>query len=142
MATKVYDSTEVTVSFSGVPIKGYADGEFLTITFESNVFDDMVGTDGEVTRSKTNDFRATATIKLLSTSDSNDLLSAIYNVDRKAANGAGIGVFLVKDRQGRSVYMASESWIQKPPDVSFDKTATAREWVIRLANLEYFTGGN
>lgn len=142
MAMKVYDGDQVTVSIAGIPLSGYADGEFLTISFESNLFDDVVGTDGEVTRSKTNDRRATATVKLMQTSDSNDLLSALYNTDDRAPNGAGIGAFLVEDNQGRSIYSASECWIQKAPDVSFDRTATEREWTIRIARLEFFQGGN
>lgn len=142
MAVKVYDADQVVVSIAGIPLSGYADGEFLTISFESNLFDDVVGTDGEVTRSKTNDRRATATVRLMSSSDSNDLLSALYNTDDRAPNGAGIGAFLVEDNQGRSVFSASEAWIQKAPDISFDRTANEREWTIRIARLEFFQGGN
>jgi len=142
MTTKVYDADQVTVSVAGIPLTGYADGEFLTIQFETDAFDDVVGADGEVTRSKTMDYRATATIKLMQTSDSNDLLSALYNTDRAAPNGAGIGAFMVRDKQGRSVYSASECWVKKPPDVSFDRTPQPREWTIRIANLAAFTGGN
>lgn len=142
MTIKVFDGDQVTVSVAGIPLKGYADGEFLTIQFESDLYSDVVGTDGEVTRSKTRDQRATATVKLMQSSDSNDLLSALYNTDLKAPNGAGIGAFLVRDKQGRSLYSASECWIKKHPDVSFDRTAQSREWVIRIASLDAFTGGN
>lgn len=142
MSTKHYDADQVTVAIAGIPISGYADGEFLTLTMESDAFTDVVGTDGDVTRSKTNDRRATCTVKLMQSSDSNDLLSALYNTDQKAPNGAGVGAFLIKDRQGRSLFAATACWIMKAPDISLDRTATAREWTIRVAELERFDGGN
>lgn len=142
MALRHYDPDQISLLVAGIPIKGFADGEFLTLEMEADAFSDVVGSDGEVTRSKTNDNRATATIKLMQSSDSNDLLSALYNTDLKAPNGAGVGAFLVRDRSGRSLYAATACWIMKAPDISLDRTATAREWVIRIANLERFDGGN
>jgi hypothetical protein len=142
MATKFYDADQITVVIAGIPIAGYADGEFLNIAQESDAFSDVVGTDGEVTRSKTKDHRATVTLKLMQTSDSNDLLSALYNTDRGASNGAGVGAFLVRDRNGRSLYTGDACWISKAPDLSFDRAPTAREWTIRVADLLRFDGGN
>jgi hypothetical protein len=140
--TKFYDADQITVVIAAIPISGYADGEFLTIEQESDAFSDVVGTDGEVTRSKTKDNRATVTLKLMQTSDSNDALSALYNADRAASNGAGVGAFLVRDRNGRSLFTGDACWIQKAPDVSFDRAPTSREWVIRVADLLRFDGGN
>ncbi len=142
MTVKVYDADQMTVSIAGIPLKGYADGEFLSIAYENNLFDDVVGTDGDTTRSKTNDRRATITINLMQTSDSNDLLSALFNADSAAPNGAGIGALLIRDRQGRTVYSASEAWIMQMPPASFDRTATERAWEIRVGELVSFVGGN
>lgn len=139
---KVYDPTEVTVSFAGIVIGGYADGEFVRVEQESDDFSDVVGTDGEVSRSKTSDRRATVTFMLMQTSESNDLLSAISNLDRDTPGGAGVGALLIRDRQGRALYRSAEAWIQKPPDVSFDRAPTNREWTIRCAKLERTDGGN
>lgn len=140
--TKFFDADQVTVVIAGIPISGYADGEFLTITQESDAFATVVGVDGDVTRSKTKDYRATVELSLMQTSDANDMLSALYNTDREAANGAGVGAFLVRDRQGRALYTADTCWVQKAPDVTFDRTATSRTWVIAIANLLRFDGGN
>ena len=142
---KVYDSTSVTIVAMGLPIDstgGYADDEFLTIDQDSNDFDDVVGTDGEVTRNKTNDGRATITIKLMQSSSSNALLSVLRNLDVAAPNGAGVGPLLVRDRQGTSLYTASKCWISKPPKVSFAKGAQSREWTLRCADLKRLDGGN
>lgn len=143
MGFKVYDANEVTVSIAGLPIEsGYDDGEFCRIEQEADDFTDKAGTDGEVTRSKTNDRRATISVILMQSSAGNALLSGLNNIDRLAGNGAGVGPLLVRDRQGTSLYAAAECWISKPPDVSFDREPTAREWTLRCANLERFDGSN
>jgi len=143
MGFKVYDANEVSVSIAGIPIdSGFDDGEFLRIEQEADDFVDKVGTDGEVTRSKTNDRRATITILLMQSSTGNALLSALSNIDRLAGNGAGVGPFLARDRQGTALFAAAESWISKPPNVSFDREPTAREWTLRCASLERFDGSN
>lgn len=139
---KIYDADQVNISLAGIPLSGYADGEFLRIERESNAFDDVVGTDGEVTRSKTNDDRATATVRLMQSSGSNDLLSVLYNSDKNTPGGVGVGPFLARDAQGRAIFTAEKAWIAKAPNVVFDRTATEREWVIRMATIIEFHGGN
>lgn len=139
----VYDPNEVSAMVCGLPIEGgYADGTFIEIEQDSDDFVDVVGIDGDVTRSKTNDRRATITLTLMQTSESNGLLSALNNIDRKASNGAGVGPLLIKDNQGTTLFAAEKSWIAKPPTAGFDKTAGPRAWKIRVADLERFDGGN
>jgi len=143
MALKVYDANEILMIIAGIPVtSGYDDGEFCRIEQETEDFTDKVGTDGEVTRSRTNDKRATCSVILMQSSLGNALLSALNNIDRLAGNGAGVGPFLVQDLQGTALYAAAECWISKPPDVSFDREPTAREWTIRIASLERFDGSN
>lgn len=142
MTLKIYDADQVSLNIAGIPITGgYADGEFLRIEKETDDFTDVVGTAGEVTRSKTKDGRATITVILMQTADSNATLAALSQVDRAAPNGAGVGSFLVRDRQGTSLYEADECWISKSPDAAFDREATSREWICRVAVLRDFTGG-
>lgn len=143
MSTKIYDSNRVTLSFMGIPISaGYAEDEFLTITQTSPDFVKVVGTDGEVTRSKTNDHSATIEVKLMQSSDGNVALSVLNNIDKLAPNGAGTGPMLIKDLQGTSLYSAAICWIAKPPDVSFGKSAKERVWTLECGNLVRLDGGN
>lgn len=140
---KIYDANEVTIVIAGIPIDGgFADGEFLRIEQDSDDFTDVVGTDGEVTRSKTNDRRATVSLILMQSSSGNAVLSALNLLDKKTGGGAGVGPFLVRDKQGTSLYSASKCWIAKPPNVSFGREAGPREWKIRVADLERLDGGN
>ncbi len=142
MGFKVYDADQVRISIAGIPIAGgYADGEFCRIERETEAFTDVVGTDGEVTRSKTKDNRATVTVLLMQTSDSNLLLSALHNTDKLTSGGAGVGPLLIEDGNGITLHEAAQCWIQNSPDVSYDREPTAREWIIRCANLFDITAG-
>lgn len=142
MGFKVYDADQVKISINGIPITGgFADGEFLRIEWEGDAFSDVVGTDGEVTRSKTKDNRATATVLLMQTAEANLLLSAMHNADKLASGGAGVGPFLVEDLNGATLHESPQCWVMKSPDSTYDREATAREWPIRCANLSDLQAG-
>lgn len=139
---KVYDSNEVTISIAGIPITGgFDDGEFIRIERDTEVFGDKVGTDGSVTRFKTNDDRATVTIILMQTADANDQLSTLLISDKNAPNGFGVGRLLIQDLNGRSLHESAQAWVQDFADVAYGREATAREWPIRVAQLQNFIGG-
>lgn len=142
MTTRIYDANEVAIACGGVPIEGYADGQFLSITRTSDGFTTVVGTDGDVARSKTNDHRAVIEINLLQTSPSNLTFTALWTADRNAPGGAGIFGFICTDLNGTSLYTAGNAWVQKPPDITFDREATSRTWVLECDNLIDATGGN
>lgn len=144
MTVKVYNSDEVTIAIGPVLISsGFADGEFLRVEDETDDTEDVAGTDGEVAVSRTNDRRATITVMLLQTADANQGLSILSNLARSSPGMAGAIVpTLVRDQNGAALYTAENSWVQRPPDVSFDRTATTREWAVRCANLVRNDGGN
>ena len=144
MTVKVYNPDEVSLIVGPVLIaSGFADGEFIRIEQESDDSEDVAGTDGEVAVSRTNDRRATITILLLQTADANQGLSVLSNLYRTAPGSVGgIVPAFVKDQNGASVYAAENAWVMRPPDASYDRTATTREWQIRCANLKRNDGGN
>ena len=142
MSAKFYSGDRVSVIIAGIPITGYADGEFMRIVKDNDDFGDVIGTDGEVARWATGDDRGTATLLLLQTSSSNALLSALSRLDKSQPGGAGVGNFLVRDQGGSSIYRADQCWVLKPPDVSFGREVGSREWPIRLAKIERTDGGN
>lgn len=142
MGTKTYNADEVSLIIGGVPIDaGFADGEFVRVEQESDDFGDVVGTDGEVTRFKTNDRRANVTVLLMQTSDSNQFLSALSNLDKITPNGAGIVPFLLLDGNGASIHEALELWVKKGPDVAYGREPGNREWELRVASLDRFDAG-
>ena len=144
MTLKVYDADQVTINFAGVDIdSGFADGEFVRIE-EEEQFTAITGSDGEVTRSKTNQNVATITVILGQASSGNAAFSLLHNIDRRAAGGAGVGPLLIRDRQGLSIFTSESAWITKMPDESFDREATPREWLMNavMNPVSRFVGGN
>lgn len=138
---KIYDPDEYTVYFNGILVQGYAEGEFVSVEQMSDAFSSVVGTDGEVARSKSNDRRVKVTIKLLQTSSSNAALSAIHQRDLNAPNGAGVGTLSIVDNFGATKVQGDQAWIVKMPAASLDRTAKSREWEIEVANCTRFEGG-
>jgi len=137
-----YDGAEVNIIFFG-PVSGLAKGTFIDISRDNDAYADEAGADGEILRGKSNDRRGTATIRLMQSSQTNQVWSALQILDENSPNGDGIGPFFVKDNSGTTLCAAAEAWITKPPTVTFaDTPGEVREWNIRLANLEIFVGGN
>ena len=142
---RLYDPDGVLITIAGIPVSGWADGEFCRVERDSDAFGDVVGTDGEVTRSKTNDFRATVTLRLMQSSPSNALLSALHTSDRNTPGGVGVGAFLLHDSSGGvsgTKLVGEKCWIAKAPDSSWDRTPKEREWKIRVARLDGLDGGS
>ena len=136
--TKVYNPSEVTITFSALPFEGgLADGEFVSWSFDSNIADDVVGTDGEVSVSTNADSRCTVTLKLMQTSDLNRVLAGLMNLKYRGGGALGICPFALIVGGSGETLVAPEAWVMKTPDGSLDRTAGAREWQIRLANADY-----
>lgn len=136
--TKIYNPSEVTITFSALPFEGgFASDEFVSWSWDSNIANDVVGVDGEVSVSTNNDARATVTLKLMQTSDLNRVLAQLGNLKRRGGGALGIGPFaLVVGGTGETL-TAPESWIMKWPDGALGGSAGPREWQIRLGNAEY-----
>lgn len=146
---KTYDADQVGVRFAGVAINkgagatGYADGEFCRIEQLNPSFQDYEGTDGQVTRSKTNRRLTSVKIRLAQSSDSNAYLSSMLTQDELQPNGASIGTLNVSDLvQGTSVFTALKAWIAGPPVAVYDRGVTEREWEIRCVRTVRVDGGN
>lgn len=135
MALKTYDPRKFDIVFAGILInEGLADGTFLNISTEGEGFTVKAGVDGEATRTRNHSRIATATITLMQTSEINDRLSALYEADRAAVNGQGVGSFFVQDRGGTTVLESSKAFISNDPDVTLDVEAGTREWTIILSD--------
>lgn len=138
----VYDSNEVSLNVAGIPIEsGFAEGEIVRIVMAEDAFKVYTGADGGKSRSATHDQGANIEIRLAQTSPTNDALSALHNSDLNAPNGAGVGAFECADLQGTSLHFASKCWIEKIPDVVFEREVKERVWKIYAADMKNFVGG-
>jgi hypothetical protein len=144
MSMKVYDADRVTLTLGGIIIdSGLADGEFFKIEMTTEAFSTVVGTDGEVARSKTNDRRAKGSIRVLQSSAGNAALSALHNLDLITPNGAGVVPLFLKDNNSDATLIEAEQcWISKNPSVTYDRGATVREWPFECASAKMLLAGN
>lgn len=137
---QTYDSRRVTVVFGANTLTGYADGEFASVERDAESFEKYVGSQGEVTRSRSNNRSGRAKVRLAQTSISNDVLAAINAADE--LNGSGVLPFMVKDLNGTTLVLAKEAWIVKPAPLVFDRPIVEREWEFDLGDMIVFVGGN
>ena len=140
---RTYDPNQWDISFAGRHLnKGVADGTFLTVASMSPGFSSKSGVDGEPTRSRLNDKRYTARVVLMQTSEANKILSDIYAASRArgAANSTGVGSFFVQDRSGTTVLQSAKAYIADDPDITLEATATTREWLFELTDVDITHG--
>lgn len=140
MTVKTFDPAEVQVIVGGNQIGGFADSEFINIERTNDLYSKTIGADGEVARSKSNDKSGRMTLTLLQTSASNDILSAFHQADE--LTNSGIIPIMVKDSLGTSVLFAGHGWVVKYPAFTGAKEVGNREWMIDMARIDIFIGGN
>jgi hypothetical protein len=141
MALKKYDPKLVTVIFGG-PLTGFADGTFVNVSYNDDLFTLVIGADGEACRAKTNNLSARVAVTLLQSSASNVFLSAALNTDLNSPLGDGILPFFLKDLSGTTLMSAENAWIVKPADVENAREPGSREWTIETDNMQFLVGGN
>ena len=134
-----YNPKQVTVSFGGIKIAGFGDGDFVSISKREDTFTTIDGADGDSTRSLNPSTTYDVTITLLDGSSSNDAMSAFYILD--AQTGLATLPLFVKDTQGRDVFLSEAAWIVKPADIVKGKEAGTREWTLTAFNGQAFVGG-
>ena len=131
-----YSPLQVSIVAASIPIPGgYAAGDFCKITPLADSFGSEVGTDGTVVRYKILDDRAEVEITLMQGAPANQLLSALYNLDRNSENGAGVGAMLIRNIGGTTLYAAGHSWIKRRPDLLFSDKPGPRAWMFECAKL-------
>jgi hypothetical protein len=140
MPVRTYDPKAVTVVVGGFPISGFADGSFVKAMRSNDAFTKTVGADGDTTRVKSNDLSGEITITLDMASPSNDVLMQ-FAIRDEVAN-AGVVPVRIKDLQGTSQYVSATGWVRKIPEAEYGKETGTREWVLDVADLDIFVGGN
>ena len=137
---KTYDPGQVSVTFGPIILSGFGDGEQIMVEPNVESFTLLMGAQGEGARTRSRDKSARVTVRILQTSETNDLLSAVQNLDRAA--GEGIFPLMVKDNGGRSLFLAESAWIVAPPSSPFGSEAGVREWIFETDSMESLIAGN
>jgi len=140
MALKNFNPKDVSVIVGTQAMKGYADGTFVSVEYDEDAFSKKIGTDGEATRVKSNNFAGKITITLDQASEANDYLSGLAALDR--ASGAGVVPVTVRDANGTTLAFAEAAWVMKMPVMEYGNESTDREWIMDCADVQLFVGGH
>lgn len=138
---KTYNADEVTVTFGGDLIEGFADGSMITIERNNPLLVRVAGTTGEQAYSRHADRSATVTIKLLQTSESNDVFADAAALNERGPGLPGFKPLFIRDRNGRALY-EGEAAPEELPSSEFDRSATAREWKLTSPDLSQDVKGS
>lgn len=140
MTVKTYDPKAVQVIIGGQQMSGFADGDFINVERDADMFTKHIGADGEGSRAKSNDKSGRLTLTLAQTSASNDILAVIAQADE--LSNTGVVPVLIKDTLGTSTLFAGHGWIVKQPAYTAGKEIGDREWMVDMARIDIFIGGN
>lgn len=141
---KAWNINDMAISLNAIPLDGggYAEDEVMTLEWAEDQFIPYVGADGEVARATTNNGMALVTLKYAQTAGANDRLTALHFADLAAPNGAGAGMYMARDKQGRLIVQAQRAWVTGLPPLTLGKTIQVFEWKIQLADARAsFIGG-
>lgn len=129
-----YDPKRVTITIGSSILSGFADGSFVTVAFNEDAWTLQMGTDGEGTRSKSNNYSGRVTVMLMQSSPSNAYLSKLAIDDRLRNEGAA--PLLIKDANGETLFSSEAVWVIKMPDSDYSREASAREWLMETHELK------
>lgn len=131
---KSYDPKKVIVTFGGVPITGYTDGDFIEVSpNDADGFKKQVGADGEVGRSQSNDNTNNVTITLMQSSMSNAHFQSIRTADK--LSGKTILPLSITDMNGASLQFWPEAWIKGDPTWGYGKEMKERQWTFDTGQI-------
>lgn len=86
--------------------------------------------------------KADITIPLQQTSESNDVLNALFTNVIRNISSENLFSITVKDTAGRSLHYGYEAYVARKPSATYGAGMNTREWMIRVNKLEDTLGGN
>ena len=137
---KTYASDQVVMIVGGIPLSGFADGTFVEIEQLGDGTSSQSGGDGEIARAFSPDKRYQVTITLQNTSSGNDTLNGLLAADEVTRKG--IFPVLIEDLSGRTIFAASQAWLNKRPNAALSKAIENRAWVLTTGAPLYTLAGN
>lgn len=137
-----YCPDDVNVLVAGiVQLKGFVDGTFVNVTKDLNSFTTKRTPDGTTARIYNNDSNYTLQVTLHNGSESNDLLTKLWQADQ-ITKGRGKFPIFVKDLSGTDLFFCLTAWIESTPAMIKSVGIDGRTWTIRCAQCVINYGSN
>lgn len=141
MALSIYCPADILIIVGGViKISGYLNGSFLEMTKDIQPYRSRRTPDGTTARLYVNDKNYSVKFTLAQSSESNDLLTKIQQLDE--ITQMGYFPLLIKDLRGGSLFFSPAAWIEGIPSQTFSTGVEGRTWEIRATNVLNTIGGN
>lgn len=141
MSLNIYSPSEILVMLGGViKLSGYLDGTFLEISKDLAPYSSRRTPDGTVARRYTKDKNYTIKFILSQSSESNDLLTKVSQLDEITQQA--FFPLLVKDLSGTSLLFSPFAWIEEIPSQTFGTGIESRTWGIKATSCIENIGGN
>lgn len=141
MALNIYSPADVIIVLGGVVnISGYLDGTFLEMQKDIAPYRSRRTPDGTTARLYVNDKNYTVRFTLAHTSESNEILSKIQQIDE--ITQLGFFPLLIKDLRGSSLFFSPAAWIEGIPNQVFSTNVEGRTWEIKATGVLSTIGGN
>lgn len=141
MAYAMYDPSSVYIQIAGViPVEDVTDGTFVEVTKDSDLFSNVVSSDGKVYRMKIPGDTYTVTLSLQSVSTSSEILEYLMIADQ--TTGVAKFPLIIKDTSGSSLFFATTCWVQSQPTLSFSDNVEARVWTIKATGVSIVFGNS
>jgi len=133
MYVQTYAPGLMVVTFGGQIITGFGD-EIVTCKRNEDVYEPVVGADGEVARRQSANQTGEIQITLKQTSGGNATLGGLLALDELL--GSQVHPILIVDNLGQTVH-AGEGWIKGWPEVKRGKEAEDHVWTISCSRLSF-----
>jgi hypothetical protein len=144
MADKsVYSFSNVSVIYNGIQIEGFYQGDDLVrIATNNPLVTTQVGADGSGTFNVSGDRSGTITLKLLSSSPSNDLLAADWALisSRSSLISTAIRLVYVRHSNGNALATGLFAVSAPPADFQFGEKDTGRTWILSSTDIVIVAG--
>lgn len=141
MSLVTYSPSDVVISIAGLhTVTGLAEGTFVRVVKNSIPFDTQRAMDGTRQRLYRHDEGFRIEVILAQSSSSNNVLSALHNID--LATRKMLFPIMIRDTRGQTTFFAASAWIDKTPEVEFGQELYTRTWVFGANGGVLTVGGN
>lgn len=138
MALPVYNSREVQVAWNGYPITGLVSDSFVTFSRNSDLTEEEVGADGQLSISILPDRTGTCTLDVQQNSLGNLVLAGV--MEAQELDGSFItGTLSITDPSGSVLAVLNGCHLKTAPEISLGQSAVgaSRSWVFFCENMKF-----
>lgn len=135
-----YSPEDVNCLAFGIPLNGFADGTFISISKDKIPYGSTETADGQVARLYTNSQTYTISLTFHRGSTSNDILTKLWQLDELSQ--AGKFPIFIKDLSGTDLFFSTNTWIEGVPNMVQSTNFDTRTWVLKSSQAVINIGSN